>query len=94
MYIMLHFSKIQYMCPTEPFRSSFQYNNYMVALAGYVTELAAGSAWEELTQTYILDRLDMNKTGFISVHPQPEDVALGYASFGSTSYPVDQEWIQ
>ena len=82
------------MCPTAPFRSSYQYNNFMPALAGHVLEVALGSTWEQLTQQYILDRLGMNKTGFLSIQPQPLDLASPYSSLNTTIYQVDTEFIQ
>ena len=44
----------------EP-RTSFSYNNLMYTLQGYITELLAGSSWEELVQTELYDKVQKYK---------------------------------
>jgi CubicO group peptidase (beta-lactamase class C family) len=58
------------------FRERFQYNNLLITLAGYVTEVIAGRRWEDLVQSRILDPLGMTRTVF--TRPASGDVTEAY----------------
>lgn len=58
------YHRIQYLKPNKSFRSTWQYQNFMVMTAGYLAGKINGSTWENLVQTRILDPLGMKNTGF------------------------------
>ncbi|KAI9337293.1 beta-lactamase/transpeptidase-like protein [Obelidium mucronatum] len=72
-------SKVQYLKPTEQFRAVNQYSNVMYVLAGEAAAKAAGTTWEALVQTRILNPLGMKSTltGPIGM-PATKNHARGY----------------
>lgn len=54
--------RIKYMEPNKPFRTTWQYNNYMFLTAGVVAEEITGEKWEDLVQKRFFDRLGMKQS--------------------------------
>ena len=48
--------------PTYTIRNRWQYNNWMVASAGFLAGEVAGSTWEQEVQTRIFDALNMTES--------------------------------
>ena len=61
------------------FRSTYQYQNLMYSTAGYLTGYVTGTTWEEVMQTRIFDKLEMNSS-FLTVQDlkAQENRATGY----------------
>lgn len=49
---------------TQPFRSTYQYQNIMFSTAGYAVGKASGSSWEEFTKKRIFEPLGMKGANF------------------------------
>ena len=78
--------------PTQPFRASFIYNNYMYAVAGYAAELLAGRrAWEQLNSEKLFEPLGMTASGYIDQTPTPPGLALPYVYVNGSAFRVDTE---
>ena len=58
------FEKLQYLEPTQPFRTTFLYNNMMYAGSGYIVELLSGKTWEEFVRERLFRPLGMTSTVF------------------------------
>lgn len=71
--------RIQYMEPSAPLRSRWQYNNFMFLLQGVVAEKLTGKKWEQNVQEKILNPLGMKQSNFsvkqLAKYAEP---ALGY----------------
>lgn len=55
---------LRHLPPSEPFRSAFQYNNFMYATAGLLAERVAGARWEDQVRERFLVPLGMRRTTF------------------------------
>lgn len=55
-------ARLPYLDTYAPLRSSYQYNNIMVMLAGHALEQVAGQSWEDFTKSRILAPLGMNRS--------------------------------
>ncbi|MCL2008093.1 MAG: serine hydrolase [Treponema sp.] len=51
--------KIRYLKPNKPFRTLFEYNNFMFATAGYVIEKVSGKTWHEFIKERLFTPLGM-----------------------------------
>jgi CubicO group peptidase (beta-lactamase class C family) len=72
-------SRLQYLEPNKPLRSTFQYNNLMFMTAGYIAGLLNGKSWEDTVRERILSPLGMNSTNFSLKDSQSSaDFALPY----------------
>jgi CubicO group peptidase (beta-lactamase class C family) len=72
-------SRLQYLEPNKPLRSTFQYNNLMFMTAGYIAGLLNGKSWEDTVRERILSPLGMNSTNFSLKDSQNSaDFALPY----------------
>ena len=58
------FKLLRYMEPSKPFRTTWQYNNFMFMTAGYIVEKMSGKKWEDYVKDNILFPLGMNDTYF------------------------------
>lgn len=58
------YHRLQYLEPSESFRSKFQYQNLMVMTAGYLAGKINGTTWEALVQERIFKPLGMTASGF------------------------------
>ena len=73
------FERLRHLELNKDLRTTFQYSNLMVMIAGYIAGQLNGTTWEELAQTRVLDPLGMTGTDF-SIHESRKtgDFALGY----------------
>jgi CubicO group peptidase (beta-lactamase class C family) len=71
--------KIQYMEPTAGIREKWQYNNFMFAAQGVVTEHLTGKSWEQNVTDRIFQPLGMTESDFsVTDLAKAPDAALGY----------------
>lgn len=54
--------RLRYLPPNQTFRHGYQYNNLMYAAAGYLAGEVAGSTWDELVTTRILEPVGMTRS--------------------------------
>ena len=74
------FSKLRYLEPSAPFRTTYQYQNLMFMTAGILIEDVSGTSWEKFTRERIFDPLGMNNTNFSVIDLQKaKDFSTGYA---------------
>jgi len=74
------FSKLRYLEPSAPFRTTYQYQNLMFMTAGILIEDVSGTSWEKFTRERIFDPLGMNSTNFSVIDLQKaKDFSTGYA---------------
>ncbi|MGH7540514.1 MAG: serine hydrolase [Gemmatimonadota bacterium] len=74
------FDRLRHLEPSQPFRTTFQYNNFMFMTAGYLAGHVAGSSWEEQVRTRIFAPLGMSASTFSidRMLAEAPDRALGY----------------
>jgi CubicO group peptidase (beta-lactamase class C family) len=73
------FKRLQYLEPTQPFRSTFQYNNLMYVMAGLVLERRSGTPWSAFIEQNITIPLSMSNTHFDLRHYEATaNHAIGY----------------
>jgi CubicO group peptidase (beta-lactamase class C family) len=71
--------KIHYMEPTAGIRERWQYNNFMFAAQGVVTEKLTGKSWEDNVRVKIFQPLGMTESDFsVADLAKAPDAALGY----------------
>jgi CubicO group peptidase (beta-lactamase class C family) len=56
--------RLQFLEPSKPLRSTFQYNNIMFMAAGYIAGLLNGASWEDTVTQRIFKPLEMTGTNF------------------------------
>ena len=57
-------ARLPYLEPNEDFREKFQYQNLMFLTAGHLSAEVAGTSWEEVIRTRILDPIGMKNSNF------------------------------
>lgn len=73
------FDGLQYLEPSEDFRTTFQYQNIMFMTAGYLVGQISGGSWEAFVQRRIFDPLGMPRSIFsVTMMAQADDAAKGY----------------
>ncbi len=73
------FGRLRFLAPNEDLRETFQYNNLMYAMAGYLTERLTGTTWEEAVRARVLTPLGMTRSNFSVLDSQADpDHALPY----------------
>ncbi len=73
------FDRLRYLEMARDYRSAYEYNNLMYAVAGYLAGEVSGLGWEKLVQQSILDPLGMASTNFHVVDSEKApDHALPY----------------
>jgi len=73
------FTRQRHLQPSEPFRSTFQYQNMMYMTAGYLAGQISGMRWEDFTRQRLLDPLGMSRTTFsVDSMQQTGDYARPY----------------
>jgi CubicO group peptidase (beta-lactamase class C family) len=73
------FERLQYLEPSQDFRSQWQYQNLMYMTAGYLLEKISGQSWADFVKQRILDPLDMTASNFsIADSKNVPDFALPY----------------
>ena len=71
--------RLQYLEPSKPLRTTFQYNNLMFMTAGYIAGQIMGTTWEKGVQQRILDPLGMPDTNFsVLISQKSPDFAEPY----------------
>lgn len=71
--------RLPYLQPNEDFREKFQYQNLMFLTAGYLTGQVAGTSWEDVLRSRILEPLGMTSTNFAVTESQKtRDFATPY----------------
>jgi CubicO group peptidase (beta-lactamase class C family) len=63
-------SRLQYLEPNKPLRSTFQYNNLMFMTAGYIAGQLNSTTWEDAVSERILYPLGMTATNFSELATQ------------------------
>lgn len=58
--------RIKYLKPSKGFRTTYQYQNLMFVLGGYLIERITGKTWEEFVKERIFDQLGMDRSNFSS----------------------------
>jgi CubicO group peptidase (beta-lactamase class C family) len=72
-------SRIKYLQPNEGFRSTWQYQNFMYLLAGYLAEKVSGKSWEQSMEDLFFKPLSMkNSNTSIPKMAQNNNSAIGY----------------
>lgn len=89
------YKRLEFLEPTQSFRTTFQYQNLMYMTAGILIEHLSNQTWEEYTQSTILDRIGMNNTNF-SIHDIREhhNVSLPYEIRNGESIPIEYRDIE
>ena len=83
------FARFRYLEPSQPFRTTYQYQNLMFMTAGVLIEDVSKLSWEEFTRNRILNPLDMNSTNFsINDMQKANDYSTGYAEPGGMVSPI------
>jgi CubicO group peptidase (beta-lactamase class C family) len=62
--------RLQYLEPSKPLRTTFQYNNLMFMTAGYIAGQLNGTSWEDAITQRILKPLEMSGTNFSEAETQ------------------------
>ena len=74
------FSRLQYLEPSEDFRTEYQYQNLMFMTAGYLVERVSGTSWERFVEARIFTPLGMMDSNFsVEDSKRAPDHALPYA---------------
>ncbi len=72
-------ARLPHLEPNEDFREKFQYQNLMFLTAGYLAAEVAGTSWEEVVRSRILDPIGMKNTNFaVSESQKSRDFATPY----------------
>ena len=75
------FERLQYLEPSQAFRSTWQYSNILYSAAGYCIELVTGKTWEEFVRERIFSALGMTGSHFsFEESKKYSDFALPHAS--------------
>jgi CubicO group peptidase (beta-lactamase class C family) len=81
--------RLRYLAFDRPFRTSYEYNNIMVAAAGIVAARRVGKSWEDLVRARVLGPLGMTATGF---YPERgSEPARGYSISAGAPKEVDYQ---
>lgn len=59
-------NRIRYLKPSKEFRTTYQYQNLMFVVAGYLIEKVTGKTWEEFVRERIFEPLGMNSSNLSS----------------------------
>jgi len=62
--------RLQYLEPSKPLRTTFQYNNIMFMTAGYIAGQLNGTSWEDAITQRIFKPLEMTGTNFSELETQ------------------------
>jgi len=76
--------RLQYLEPNTEFRASWQYQNIMYMLAGYIAGHQLGTSWEQVIQDKIFHPLQMEASNLsVDVSQQQSNYALPYIDQGN-----------
>lgn len=71
--------QVRYLQPSKDFRTTWQYQNLMYVVAGYLIGEIAGCSWEEYIRTHIFAPLGMDNSQFaVAESQQAADFAVPY----------------
>ena len=62
--------RLQFLEPSKPLRSTFQYNNLMFMTAGYIAGQLNGTSWEDAVAQRVFKPLEMTGTNFSELDTQ------------------------
>ena len=89
------FDRLRYMEPNKGFRTTFQYNNLMYALAGFLLEEITGRGWEDFVADRIFRPLGIETYDFNYLRPASyPSLSPCYAQTpeGIQRFPVPASW--
>lgn len=73
------YKRLQYLEPSQSFRSAYQYNNFMFMTAGLLVERVSGKTWENFISKNIFSPLGMANSNFsVSDSQKAADFSLAY----------------
>ena len=82
-------ARLPYLEPNEDFREKFQYQNLMFLTAGHLSAEVAGTPWEDVIRTRILDPIGMKHSNFaVSESQKRSDFATPYTLKEKTAMDV------
>lgn len=71
--------RLRYLEPNKGLREGFQYNNLMLATAGYLAERLSGNTWEDSVRSRIFEPLGMKNSDFFAEgRPRGTDFSRPY----------------
>ena len=84
------FERLRHLEPSEPFRTTFQYQNLMYMTAGYLAGQISGVGWESFTRRHLLTPLDMTRSTFsVDSMQTTDDYARPYGGDRDTVEATD-----
>lgn len=87
--------RIQYMEPNKPFRTTWQYNNFMFVTAGVVAQEITKETWENLVQKRIFDALEMKDSKvYFDAFKGTSNKAVGYQEKERNLTPINYRDIE
>ena len=82
-------ARLPYLEPNEDFREKFQYQNLMFLTAGHLSAEVAGTSWEDVIRTRILDPIGMKNSNFaVSESQKGSDFATPYTLKDKTALDI------
>ena len=82
-------ARLPYLEPNEDFREKFQYQNLMFLTAGHLSAEVAGTPWEDVIRTRILDPIGMKNSNFaVSESQKGSDFATPYTLKDKTALDI------
>jgi CubicO group peptidase (beta-lactamase class C family) len=83
-------AKMKHLDLSKDFRETWQYNNLMYIIIGYVIELVTKMSWSEFIKARIFEPLGMNNSNFsVEVSKKSSDYSLPYALKGNGVQPIE-----
>ncbi len=84
------FTRLEHLPPSEPFRTTFQYQNLMYMAAGYLAGQLTGSTWEDVVRQRIFEPLGMaTSTLSVNTMQQAANYARPYAGGTDSLVAID-----
>ena len=82
-------ARLVHLEPNEDFREKFQYQNLMFLTAGHLAAEVAGTSWEEVIRSRILDPIGMKNSNFaVSESQKSRDFATPYTLKDKTAVDI------
>ena len=84
------FARLEHLPPSEPFRTTFQYQNLMYMTAGYLAGQLTGSTWEDVVRQRLFEPLGMaSSTLSVTAMQQATNYARPYAGGTDSLVAID-----
>lgn len=83
---------IRYLQPSADFRTRLQYQNQMVALAGYLVEVISGKTWEGFVRERVFQKLQMNSS-FFSINDMQKQKEFSKPYIPGPEGPAETNYI-